>query len=1849
MKLKQYTASALLVAMLVTNSGPWIPMALANPIVPDAGRLGPQMDEARNGTTIVNINTPNGRGLSHNQYDVFSIDNKGAILNNANRPVNTELAGFIMGNPNMVGSTASTILNEVTGTGQTNFNGALEVAGNSAHVIIANPNGIAVNNGTFINAQNATLTTGNPIINDGKITGYDVQKGSIAIEGQGLNASKTARTDLLAEAVQLNAKVWAKDTQVVTGQNQVSIDANGKVTNVVKIGNSNQVGLDVSALGGMYANSIYLVGTNDGFGVNNKGILSTQNKITVDSTGRVVNTGTIATQSADITAESLEQSNKAKVYASDAKLVVNTLDQKDGSTVLTTDRLDIAASTLTNTDHSVLKTEGTLHIGKSVDANSNVVGSIDSIDNKASLIEAGQDGSIRAKAVANRNAGITLQRVPVDETEHIKNEVAPAGSIERYQLSEERVYGHDDPIPQDKVVVHSSENLQLSVNGTHYDSWTQYEYDRHREQDVVATSDPGRIISGGSLHIEADSVINEASQISAAGEFTGVVGHYEQTNPKGYEYITDNGTATAYSRHKQKGWDSTNIDTAPYHKTTIVPKDVPVAVYGSHVMDSTTDIAVDVSVLHGMSQIATNPSTTYLIETDPNFTNRRTFLSSDYVLSHLNLDPMSIQKRLGDGYYEQQLVMRDIMRQTGKSRLQPGLTAEEQYKRLMDNGIKLSKSQYIALGRGLTADEQKALKEDVVLLVSKTLVLPDGNTHTVLVPTVYVAPTTKRVDGGANLQAETIHLHVDTMHNSGSMVADNTVAIAGNTLHNDNGLIAGNRIQMTANEDIRNTQGTIRGTKQVMVTANRDVINEGGTITQTSTDGHILVTAGRDVIHHGTSYEASDTTVTWDSRNHRHETVTDVDQGIINGNGHTHVAAGRDVSIAAGVVSSNGDASVTAGRNVNITSMVATQNLEEHRYSTGTSGGGHTQTTESHDKVNAESVVGSSIEGKNIQVVAGDAIRTEGSQILAAEEAKLSATNVDLNTATANTVVDHIYLDKKKGIVGREVTNATDYVTSKTVAGTVVSGKEIAISSANDVKGQSVALLGKTVTTIQAGGDVELGADKNITDTGSAYRHKKSGLLGGSGIGFTIGKEKLNIDESSHEEQTSRSTIASMDGQVNIVAAGKVHVTSADIVSKEKSTIDGTEVILDGNTDNTHNTYAESYKKSGLTVSLGGALVDNLTTATRTIKQAGGRDDKRLTAFELNEARKQLQDGYNALDKALKGANLRDAKGNIEKVNGYSKQGQKNIDDAINVSVSIGSTSRKQSQVVDINTYQGGTLVSEGTVDIISRDADSKGITLVGEQGQVKAITFDSASDLHFEAGKNTVDVTNTYKNSGWNVGASVSLASGSLLDINASAHMARQNGDTHQESYVPTAIKAIELAQLKAKHDFNVIGSTVSAKKINADIGNNLTIQSLQDVDNFKEHSKSGGFTISSKPNFTNPIGSVSAGVGRIDSKWRSVTKQAGLIAGEEGYDLAVGNTTTLEGAVIKSDAPKDINTFSTKGLEMKDIHNEAEYSYQNNGVGYNYYGSKQALQDMRINDKQSYDKIYNNIGFVPNLGVGARDKAESTTQSAISDGMITVDGKQIDTNIINTDTENTLNELNKIFDRKKIEERQELARLFAKNAYEQLHNWQPTTKEGRLAKSMAHGIVGEIAARLAGNTPGSGFKATMTNEMLIGQIKKLSKNDPAAAQWISGALGALVNKTTGESTTAGAAMASYATKWNENVQYTPDSYEGRGIELDFNIVEYAQANKEELQAKISRKITEKTISELAKSEIRNNIGSVKANINLYQGVRFIGRVSVVVTVADGVYQVGKLKYEYRPQTQEEYQEWLEFNDYDK
>ena len=190
-----------------------------------------------------------------------------------------------------------------------------------------------------------------------------------------------------------------------------------------------------------------------------------------------------------------------------------------------------------------------------------------------------------------------------------------------------------------------------------------------------------------------------------------------------------------------------------------------------------------------------------------------------------------------------------------------------------------------------------------------------------------------------------------------------------------------------------------------------------------------------------------------------------------------------------------------------------------------------------------------------------------------------------------------------------------------------------------------------------------------------------------------------------------------------------------------------------------------------------------------------------------------------------------------------------------------------------------------------------------------------------------------------------------------------------------------------------------------------------------------------------------------------------------------------------------------------MKDIESTAEYSSRNTGVSYNHIGNFKSLSQV------GQDAVYNLLGLLPKLLPESRDSVHSTTKSAIADGTITVHDKSVDIRTISRDTANSLNKLDKIFDKKKVEERQELARFFAKDAFEQLHYWEPKTKEEKVAKAIAHGVVAEVSARVAGNKAGSGFYAGVTNEALIGEIQSIAKEKSDVAQSLSALLGAAVN----------------------------------------------------------------------------------------------------------------------------------------
>ena len=1761
MNTKQYAASSLLVALLITNTSPWIPLAMANPVVPNSSRLGPKMDVASNGISIVNINIPNDKGLSHNQYDSFNINNDGLILNNANRPVSTELAGYIMGNPNLVGPTAKTILNEVTGTNSTAMNGALEVAGNKAHVIIANPNGISINNGTFINTNAATLTTGKPIIDNGTISAYKINQGTIDIDSKGLNTSKTARTDILAEAIKVNGELWANDLQMVSGQNTVNVNSDGKVINVTKNNESSKIGLDVAKIGGMYANSIYLVGTNDGLGVNNKGIVLARDTLSLDVNGRVQNTGTVTSSDAYIKSKSFDQLGEAKFYADNATFVVDSLSQNGNQAInknpiiLAQNSLSIAGQTLSNTNGSVIKTDGKLQIGRNISYDGVISGKIDNITNIGSTIEAGTGGKITAKEINNINGGVTLKRVQVGEVETIKDEVTVNDYPgEKFTIKDPKIYRLNELTDDIDQVVVEAENLQFYAKKDHKDDWVRYNYTRTKHKDVVDTSKPARIISGGDLEITADYVKNDSSQISSAGELTGKIEKFEQTNPSSKEYIIEDGTAVSYSRHHHRGKDSTNIDTAPYHKVTELNTKLPLSVFKSNDLNSKTNIGQDSSLLNSISKISQNPNTSYIMETDPNFTNRRNFLSSDYVLNRLKLDPMNVQKRLGDGYYEQQLVMQEILRQTGKNRLQSGLTAEEQYRKLMDAGINLTKSQSIALGRELTVAEQNNLKEDVVLLVSNSVVLPNGKTETVLVPTLYLAPKTKRDDRGANIQGESINLNVDKLNNSGSIIADNNTNIIGNNIHNNGGLISGNNTIIDAKTDVINTTGTIVGESNVLIHANQDFINEGGHIKQNSASGQLSISADRDVINNGKKYISSDNEIVWDDSNKRKETVTTIDQGIIEGQGNINIKSNRDVVMNAGIVQGKENIDVDAGRNVELSTQDASLNIKEDHYHKGKSGGGHSITTETHVEGNFTNSVGSSIEGKSVKVNANQDVKAKGSDILAKDDVNINADNVKFESAKDVVTEQHSLQERKKSIAKRESIDAIDNSHIETVSGSNIGGKTVNIKASNSIGGKSVTILGEDNVEL-SGGEVNIGADRHILDSNSSYYHKKSGLLGGAGIGFSIGKERINSDDSRHEEVTARSTIASTNGNINIQSNDTLQLTSGNIVSKNGVNLSGSNVILDGNVDNTSASHNESYKKSGLTVSLGGAAINAVTNGTRTIKQAGSRNDKRLAALELNEARKQFQDGYYAVDEALKGEKIRNSEtGKVEKVDGKDKRGAKNIDNAVNLSVSIGSTSQHQNQSIDVHEYNGGTIISDGSVNIEANNATKSGVNLVGQDILAKEVNINSASDINLSAGKNTLQAKDNYKHSGWSVGASLSLASGSLLGFDASGSLAKQNGETSQITYKPSSIRAGELLQLKAIRDTNLIGAKIGGEAVKLNTGNNLNIESLQSIDNFKEHSKTAGFSISTSPKFKGTIGSVGGSVGRIDSKLKTVINQAGIFAGENGYNISTGNTTSLKGAIISSKANKDKNSLTTGNLDINDIKNEAEYNVTDNGLQYNYFGN------IKTKSKNELDKIYKHIGITPMGGVGARGKSSSITKSAISDGKITENGRSIDIKTINTDIEHSLNALQVIFNKKNIEEKQKLAHLFSINANEAIHQiakhegW----KDGDPRKVALHAIVGGTTTKLGGGQFNDGVYVAGLSEAMMPQFKKWagqikgannkSAVDSERLQQLAFVFGYAINKTFGTNPQSGAYVGQMGAKYNlfDELSWLDDSLNG-------------------------------------------------------------------------------------------------------
>ena len=398
-------------AFLLANVMFWQPLwAQADGIV--VANPNTTLDRAGNGVPIVNIATPNASGLSHNQFHDYNVGAQGVILNNgATQTSNTQLGGHVIGNPNLKNSgSAQAILNEVISGNPSQLRGYTEVAGQSARVIVANPYGITCNGCGFINAPRVTLTTGKPVLENGRLDRFQVDQGSVAIEGAGINATNIDRFEIITRSAKINAQIQAQNLTIVAGRNDVNADTLNATARADDGSAKPQLAIDSSALGGMYAGAIKLVGTEAGVGVKLDGkLIASGGDIQLDANGQLSLADTSATGAVNVKAASLDA--QAPVYAGTSLNV-----QTQGN--LTNRQTLAARDSVVLTAGGQLTNAGAIEAGVNADGSRNNSGdlslSAQVINNSGKDLTASRNLTVNATQILNnQNGTLSAQNISI--------------------------------------------------------------------------------------------------------------------------------------------------------------------------------------------------------------------------------------------------------------------------------------------------------------------------------------------------------------------------------------------------------------------------------------------------------------------------------------------------------------------------------------------------------------------------------------------------------------------------------------------------------------------------------------------------------------------------------------------------------------------------------------------------------------------------------------------------------------------------------------------------------------------------------------------------------------------------------------------------------------------------------------------------------------------------------------------------------------------------------------------------------------------------------------------------------------------------------------------------------------------------------------------------------------------------------------------------------------------------------------------------------------------------------------------------------------------------------------------
>ncbi|RUS67271.1 tRNA nuclease CdiA [Saezia sanguinis] len=1166
------------------------------------------------------------------------------------------------------------------------------------------------------------------------------------------------------------------------------------------------------------------------------------------------------------------------------------------------------------------------------------------------------------------------------------------------------------------------------------------EYTETRYSTEVTASNPGQISAAGSMLLDGN-LVNDKSRITA-GSIIATTGNVQTIDATGVNYVERIGSEISTIRTASgRSWTPpvavNERDAASQYSLIVATPQPNTTVQGSGTQIGNTPVVqlpngdliqaaspntrIPASSLY---QINPGSSKNYLIETDPRFASYGTWLTSDYMLAALGLDPAATQKRLGDGFYEQQLIREQIGQLTGYRYLAGYLSDEAQYQALMNAGVQFAQEYNLTVGVTLTAEQMAQLTGDIVWLVSTEVTLPDGSTETVLVPQLYTRGGTSMITaGGSLISANNVYI---TSAEGNPITLNNNATIAGREglfvdvayLQNRIGQLHGGDVVLRSATDIDNIGGTISGDNSITLAAARD-INIASTVVdgydingQRNGIGNIgsVYLSGRQVLASEQPPEQQPAAYSAQSRSVSSDTTTDTTTSEPSGSnqGQILLSAGRDINLRAGYIGNDATVSTTTedGSQTTVggsTNLVAGRNIDLSTVTTE-----HQQTL-NFDARNSRAQasraeVGSQIQGTgDINLIADGNLHLRASGVQSdSGTMNAAADTIHIEAGEAQQSWDASYYAKFNGTLGSSSYDNRYNITEGNLIGSTLSAEQINLQSRGDTTIQA--------SSVVATHDINLSSEQgniNIV-SGTSTRHteadettKRSGIFT-SGASLTVGNQKTATTDTVDNSYAVASTVGSLQGDVNILAQqGSYNQVGSDLLALQGDinvVAQDINILEARETSQRYQTY--EYQQSGLTLGVSSPIISAGQYTQQMSDAADRTSDSRMQALAAGAA---------ALNIANNASDIMD---NAQGIGDALSSGD--IGSAgLQLSVSIGSTKAQSQTLQQSDSAKGSTLNAGGNINLIAtgnpNPSTGKPDTTQGSEekptysgGNIliqgsditagQNIVLAANDQINIRAAANTATESSSNKSNSGALGVTI----GSNIGITASASQGSGNSHTADNSWTYSHVSADDTLTLISGGDTNIIGAQVAGNTVRADIGGDLNIQTLQDTSLHHSQQSSGGGSLTIGTGLTGIGGTVSSGKSHVDGNYASAQEYAGIMAGDGGFDITVAGNTDLKGAIIASTqaaVDDNKNQLTTGSLTISQLANNSNYDAKGSSIGIGYNTSN---ADTNLADKPGMQSAVgalsgNSVGYASDSGSDS-----SITIAGISTGSITITNEE-------------------------------------------------------------------------------------------------------------------------------------------------------------------------------------------------------------------------------------------------------------